>query len=472
MLPLPLTLAKARRLWHQDFEARCDAQPLQLRTRALKARTLNDGTVQPARTEHYYVQPKPAPSTAKDLMTDLVFMSVRALERQNREPGFDFAQHGTDAAPAAAAAPTAVPAAPAIAVNCKQLAKRRSMSARSVRTHLDLLLQMGALVRKVWHGTRANFELWINPKYVWQTPENAGESDLDRLKIDAILQGESTKFPLSVAFETLETRKLEVSPGEKVVVATTAAPNAEIVVATTPVSELETPATLTRNTGPQVAPELAANASEMASTGARHKTRAQARKAAQAAPVAPQTGPTRAQQQFVMSLWAYARQHLYGEVAFTDEQHAKAQRAIWYGVFNAFRGALTEREWGLYHQQALERVDLVADWLKRNPGRFLPAPYAEVVQGRGYFDRENTLGFVTTEEWHARMLIRRHAYLVATTLRKAGAELRGWRLKTASKRVLALTAAQLYQKHLKKVQALRDSRALEKFLLIAAGGKA
>lgn len=451
MLPLPLTLAKARRLWHQDFDTQCNALPLQLRTRTHKAKVDADGrVVAPARTEHYYVQPKAAPSTTKDLFTDLVFMSVRALEQQNRALGFDFNQHATDAAPEV----------PAIAVNCKQLGQRRRLSARTIRTHLDLLLKMGAITRKVWHGTRANFELWINPKYVWQTPEMPGESDVDRLHIGAILQGEPTKFPLSVAFETLETGKLETSPGEKLVVATTPAP------------ERATQATLTGNTGPQAGAEPAVEAPETLSAGPRHETRATARRKAQSAPLAPQTGPTRAQKQRVMSLWAYARPLLYADRAFDEQQHAKAQNAIWYGVFGAFRAGLSEREWGLYHQQALERVDLVADWLKRHPGRFLPAPYAEIVQGRGYFDRANAQGFGKTEEWLAQKMLRRHEYLVATTLRRAGAELRGWRLKTASKRVLALTASQLYHKHLKKVQALRDPRALDKFYLIAAGGKA
>jgi hypothetical protein len=447
MLPLPLTLAKARRLWHQDFEAQCAALPLQLRCRTHRAKVDADGRVlAPARTERYFVQPKAAPATAKNTMSDLILLSIRALERQNRE--------GLDLDPAGA------PQAPSISVNCKLLAERCSLSARSVRTHLDLLLKMGALTAKAWHGTRADFELWVNPKYLWQTPENAGESDLNRLQIGAILQGEPTKFPLSVAFETLETRKRETSQGDKLLPHEATAP------------ELATQATLAGNTGPQAEAAPAVPASETASAGPRHETRATRRRKAQSAPQAPPTGPTRAQKQFVMSLWAYARQHLYGDVAFDEAQHAKAQNAIWFGVFGAFRAELTEREWGLYHQQALERVDLVADWLKRNPGRFLPAPYAEVVAGRGYFDRDNAQGFVATEEWHARMLIRRHEYLVATTLRRAGAELRGWRLKTASKRVLALTASQLYHKHLKKVQALRDPRALDKFYLIAAGGKA
>lgn len=450
MLPLPLTLAKARRLWHQDFEAQCGAMPLQLRCRTHKAKVDAEGrVVQAARTERYYVQPKAAPSTAKDLMTDLVFMSFRALERQGRELGFDFSQHGTDVAPEA----------PAIAVNCRQLAQRRSMSSRTVRTHLDLLLKMGALVRKAWHGTRANFELWINPKYLWQTPEMPVESDLDRLQIGSILQGEATKFPFSVAFETLETGKREPSNVDK------------LVTTTTPGFELETLATPTGNTGPQADPERAPSASEIASAGARHESRATARKKAQAAPTGPDTASRQAHKQFVMSLWAYARQQLYADVAFDEQQHAKAQNAIWYGVFGNFDGSLTEREYGLYHQQTLERVDLVAKWLKRNPDYRLPMPYAEVVKGQGYFDQENAHGFVKTKAWLAEKMVRHHEYHVATVLRKAGAEMRGWRLKTASKRVLALTMAQLYQKHLKKVQALRDPLALDKFYIVAAGGK-
>ncbi|MDO7853173.1 hypothetical protein [Hymenobacter convexus] len=453
MLPLPLTLAQARRLWHQDFEARCAALPLQLRCRTHRAKVDAEGRVLvPARTERYYVQPKAAPATAKNTMSDLILLGIRALERQNRD-GLDLpGPVGADGRPQP----------PSISVNCKLLAERCSMSARSVRTHLDLLLKMGALTAKAWHGTRADFELWINPKYLWQTPENAPESDLDRLQIGAILQGEQTKFPLSVAFETPETRKRETSQVEKLLPHEAPAGGAA--------PGLATP---TGNTGPQADAERPALAPETASAGARRQPRATARKMAQPAPSAPKTGIPRAEQlRLVMALWAYARVQLYGGMAFDEQQHRKAQNAIWAGVFARFQAELSPSEWQLYLQQALERIDLVADWLKRDPGRFLPAPYAELVQGRGYFDRENTQGFVSTEEWLAQKMLRRHEYHVATTLRRAGAELRGWRLKTASKRVLALTLSQLYHKHLKKVQALRDPRALDKFYLIAAGGKA
>ena len=225
MLPLPRTLAQGRRLWHQDFEAHCSVQHLQLRTRQLKARTLNDGTVVPARTERYYVQPKAAPTTCKDLGSDLLLMAMRALERSNRERGFDFDEQTP-------------PEVPSISVNCKMLAKRRSMSSRTMRTHIDLLMKLGVITRKEWHGTRADFELWIIPKYLWNTPEIAVESDSGALSVSAILQGEATKFPLSVAFETHDNAETGIGLVDKL-------PPHEATDA-----RLETLATLAGNTGP------------------------------------------------------------------------------------------------------------------------------------------------------------------------------------------------------------------------------
>ncbi|WP_460504377.1 hypothetical protein, partial [Hymenobacter agri] len=175
-------------------------------------------------------------------------LGIRALERQNRE-GLELGPAGRDGQPPV----------PSISVNCKMLAARCSLSARSVRTHLDLLLKMGAITAKAWHGTRADFELWINPRYLWQTPENTVENAENALSIAAILQGEATKFPLSVAFETPETRKLETSAGEKVVVATTPGP------------EAATLATLTGNTGPQAEPQPAPATPETAAPGPRRE---------------------------------------------------------------------------------------------------------------------------------------------------------------------------------------------------------
>jgi hypothetical protein len=457
-LLLPHSFGHAHLLWHRDFDAQVAQLPAQARVRELPARTLKDGTVMPARTEQYYVQPKPVPSTAKNLMTHLITLGIKAVEQQNKRagmaPGFDFDQVGTDANELAT---------PSISVNCKQLGEYCNLSTRTIRTQLNLLLKMGALLRKQGHGTRANFELWVNPKYVCKTDENAVENFVNTAgeytKEPVRISSQLTKFPLSVSFETLETQKVQISHVDKLV--TDASFEGEV-------PEL---ATLAGNTGPLAKGEPGSLTPEIGAQGPRAGRPRKVTSPTKTARTAPGTLSRQRKMEFVMSLWAYARPLLYAGVAFDEEQHKKAQNAIWKGVFAGFPdGKLTEREWEMYHRQTLERVDLVADWMKRN-ARTLPAPYAEVVAGRGYFDAQNALGFIGTEAWLENKMINQHQYRLTQALRLAEKEIRGHRRRTASKRVLALTASQLFHKHFAKISAFRDERALRQLAAIASGSK-
>lgn len=443
MLPLPFTLATARRRAHAHIEQATAQLPLQVRHRIVTDRITKE-----KRHETYAVQPKAVPTTCKDLLSFLCKLALRAVEETNRQPTFEFT-------PAPAVAPgEAVPLAqvPTISVNCKSLARLRGMSDRTIRTHINLLRELGAIVAKHWHGTRSNFELVLNPDFLWRTPENDVKNGVDSVfestRLSSILTSQGTEFPVSVAFETLETSERAIEREEK------------LLAQRTPDGAAPQLATLAGNPGPQAAPKPAPDSPERASGGAA---------GAEPSP-APAPALSRTQLYLVRSLWAYARPLLYAGQHFDAEQEWKAHTAILNGVFGAFGPDLTEAQWELYHAQALLRVDLVTEWLARNPGRFIPAPYAELVAGRGYFDRQNAQGFVATEAWLAKKLANQHEYRKREALRKAQAELRGWRKRTAAKRVLALTYNQLIHKHKIKIKPFGPQA--ERLLLAIIAGTA
>ncbi len=56
---------------------------------------------------------------------------------------------------------------PALPTNNVQLSKRTHASTRTIKRHIKRLLESGILVKKVWHGTNAPYELFINPKILW-----------------------------------------------------------------------------------------------------------------------------------------------------------------------------------------------------------------------------------------------------------------------------------------------------------------
>ena len=172
---------------------------------------------------------------------------------------------------------------------------------------------------------------------------------------------------------------------------------------------------------------------------------------------------------WVAAFWDKARARLYPGVSFTSGQHELAVEAIWNGVYGAFGLGKSAAECALYHQHALARIDLVAGWLGRDPDRYLPAPYAEHVPGRGYFDRANARGFASTEEWLVRKHAQAQAHHVRRTLRRAAEHLRGWRTGKAPRWVLDLPKAQLIRHYRHKVEAWQDPAALKQFLRLASG---
>ena len=175
-------------------------------------------------------------------MAHLIFRSMRAVQQCHRAPD-SLQGTGGDAA---------APEAPALSMNCLQLAAYCSVSTRTVRAYIDALMKMGAIARKAWHGSRANFELWINPKYLWATAPTAGDTGLEALHIGALLARETTNFPVNVACETLETKKLEHTRGDKLVTRTSPAVAVCREVAPRNVVEPATRATLSGNTGLQL----------------------------------------------------------------------------------------------------------------------------------------------------------------------------------------------------------------------------
>ncbi|QKX05338.1 hypothetical protein HN014_10560 [Aquimarina sp. TRL1] len=56
---------------------------------------------------------------------------------------------------------------PSLRANNIQLSKITKLSSRTIQRHIDRLQQAKIITRKVWHGSRSNYELWINPKILW-----------------------------------------------------------------------------------------------------------------------------------------------------------------------------------------------------------------------------------------------------------------------------------------------------------------
>lgn len=102
---------------------------------------------------------------------------------------------------------------------------------------------------------------------------------------------------------------------------------------------------------------------------------------------------------YLASFWRYAKQTLYPGRAFAEWEEPVVLATIRRGVYKNFEPVLTEREWDQYQSELYKQVDLAANYYQRHPTKWIPAPYAQHREGAGYFDRENSRGFIITRTW-------------------------------------------------------------------------
>ncbi|GAA0892584.1 hypothetical protein GCM10009122_22630 [Fulvivirga kasyanovii] len=93
---------------------------------------------------------------------------------------------------------------PSLRTNSQQLAGFIKSSDRTIRRHINRLSEAGIITEKVWHGSNADYELWINTKVLYiNTYEAVDKSKNDR-------EGEKEETPPKTAgahFENSERTK-------------------------------------------------------------------------------------------------------------------------------------------------------------------------------------------------------------------------------------------------------------------------
>jgi len=402
LLPLPYTPRAAYGKLAQHLRQLRAQGPAVLRTRTVKGIK-----------EQYYVRPKAISDGAQATFRVLLLWQIDAVEQVRRVPLLQEA--ATDARPTP----------PPVSTNNEQLAAYRQLSARAIRDHLRELLAVGLLARKVFRGTKANFELYLNPAFVWPATKLADKGLKQPKKArrpPAAPLAPQTTLPLIVPLEKQDKKEIEIGQVEKLVG--------------------EAPGdVLTGNTGPQAgskpAPTPPARPAQTTKEGPGGAAAAQLQ--------AERLG-------LVMQAFHYAWKRIYPSCNFDATEQQKFQRALWYGVYRGFGPPLSPQQWQRYHDQVLQRIDLAAAYFQRHPHKFAPSPYAEFVVGTGYFDAQNTNGFVGTEAWLARQEANQRQRTIARALLLARRELKAHRLGLASKRRQEMSTLQLFRLHEAKIR--------------------
>jgi hypothetical protein len=446
MLPQPFSLRSARRAWH-DFYTLELSKAQKKRITRLVSQGPRAGQAQVV-----WLTTKPFSTGCKDTGALLIKRALDAV-RQLRQ--VQFLQDGQE---------PQIPEGVVIEVNCVELGKKRSLSDRTMRTHITELMSAGLVLAKYFHGWRRNLELVISSTYLFKLVQNEEKVGPNNAALDSI----------SGATEAQKGTKLPPIKGSCSSLNTTLTDQVEKW--TSQEKEISAPSK-SANAAPDEATPKWGN------QGARGGAAATIAPKAAPEAITPQLQPEGEKAAFLATfsaeLFNKAWQLLYPRQRFTAEQIERSQAAIAAGVYRHLdTSLLTMRQWQQYHVGCLERVRLAAKWFARHTDKTISWPYALYTNGLGYFDAENVNGFIRTEQWFIENEVKRHQRRVKDALASAETEFsqfkqlqRGLKI-TAPKRVKQFSAWELYRWHENRVKQFGGQAALQKFYQLVGSSQA
>lgn len=159
-------------------------------------------------------------------------------------------------------------------------------------------------------------------------------------------------------------------------------------------------------------------------------------------------------QNLVLEVWNYARQKLWPECIFAENEQEAALQAIEQVVFNNFSVMWSRENWQNYQQGCLHRIDLAEKWMAQNPWWDLMNPYP-------YFTQKGAGTFAQTLGWHRKDVFRKQ-------LAKVKYELASWRKGKGPFK--HKTGLELYNLQLRRLTLLNDQNLLDSFAKLATEG--
>ncbi|TDB60069.1 hypothetical protein [Arundinibacter roseus] len=274
---------------------------------------------------------------------------------------------------------------PGLRTNNVRLAPFCRCTDRTVRNHLSRLRELGYIQTK-FHGTRKDFEVWISPKFLFEPESEASVNEFKNAPKPQF-EGENPKnFPLNSTYieiiEKKETRKVDmlVEHGENV--------------------QGQRGRAETTAVGQQPLNTAGRREDQVGGGGVRPRQAMTSLRLPK--PTTPRRNPkdlAPMHLKMLVEFWLYAWRVIYPGRDFNDQEQEAALYAIMAGVYNNFTDPLSDAEWLNVQVYQLSKLDKAGRYFDRHPDAYRPDPYAVVIAGKGYFDRENHLGFIGIEAW-------------------------------------------------------------------------
>lgn len=342
---------------------------------------------------------------------------------------------------------------PSLATNGTQIAAWRSFSDRTSRNHIATLRDAGIISDYKFHGSTADFELWINPEILFDYPQLEVEKSQISAITSIVLDEIDKNFPhkVTVTYSNKEKEIDNVSNQHSDIQKT----ESEIVMQGNNHGDTEQPEPVEGKTDTVGA--LSCHSDNQPGGAARRPKKRYERTEAQKQAIF---------EGFLQSFWLYAKQMLYTSRTFQPYQEELALQTIRRSVYRWFEPELTEKEWDDYQKTLYQRIEMVARYYAKHPDKYIPEPFAYGKEGAGYFDWENERGFRATEKWlrDNQQLYRTH--YIRQVVSRAIRALQKHRCGTAPVKLQKLTYLEAYRTIERSLERYGDA-TLERFRNLA-----
>ncbi|UHG93352.1 hypothetical protein [Spirosoma oryzicola] len=374
---------------------------------------------------------------------------------------------------------------PPLRLSRPQLAMQRTIAEKTAYNHLATLRKLGFITDYKFRGSKHAFEIWIDPTLLFQPerlvdavtaqpyPQPAVDSSKSSAsephKIASIL-AQTANFTAYKASSNQRTKETEINKADEC-----GQGNDQIQQGNENQGNTERPAPNHGQNGRQTEQLPFGNQAlggrpDVARPGLGQRLKARMTKADLDAQAEANRTPDQRQailHGYVRSFWRYAQQKLYAAKTFTENEERLTLNAIWKGVYNCADNDLTEKQWDAYQAALYQRIDIAAGYYSRNPDKWVPAPYAQLRPGTGYFDQENQRGFIQTDTWYQANKAQQIKLRVTQAINLAIRHLQLHRVGKAPKAIQQKNYIEAYRHLEAKVQKLGPD-AHTRFLQIAA----
>jgi hypothetical protein len=269
---------------------------------------------------------------------------------------------------------------PSLQTNNVQLSKLVKCSTRTIQRHLIKLKKAGFILKKIFHGSNSNYELFINPKIL--LIKQSIDAEKVKIKLEEIsrkaaendvkledLSFEKTKCPHTYDRNNryINNILIEVEKNFK-----------------SDISEPKGYGGDQRGYTGEIAENIFEKEPERAETG---EIVSRVEK-----PESLNLPCDEAREDslnlYVSLFWMMCRNLLYKQSDLTERQIQIARQLI-----RKLYEPVTTEKLGNTHQHYIARIALVSKYLKKDPSRYVPLPYI-------YFDTSNPNGFIGTRKWY------------------------------------------------------------------------